>query len=77
MGLRKYKRLVKHYDKKEEADKAFVEQLQSFPEGSQPIMCRCIKCGGIGFAQDASLIDKSGFLKDMSCPCGGAIRKVF
>ena len=33
--------------------------------------------GGIGYAKDESLLDRKGFLKDMKCPCGGRIKKVF
>ncbi len=75
MSKAKFK--VKSYGTKKQADNALLEQLKQFPEGSKPIMCECEKCGGIGFAQDETLLDQSGYLKDMQCPCGGRIKKVF
>lgn len=49
----------------------------TFSKPSESIMCRCLQCGGIGYAKDESLLDRKGFLKDMKCPCGGRIKKVF
>ena len=49
----------------------------TFSKPSESIMCRCLRCGGIGYAKDESLLDRKGFLKDMKCPCGGRIKKVF
>ena len=39
------------------------------------IMCKCVRCGGMGCAQDETMLDSKGFLKGAKCPCGGKIKK--
>lgn len=75
--MSKLKLQVDSFQSKHEADSAMVEALKQFPAGSKPIMCQCEDCGGIGFAQDETLIDKRGYLIDMRCACGGRIKKMF
>ena len=49
------------------------ERIKAFGKNGG-IKCHCVKCGGEGYAQDETMLDSNGFLIDMKCPCGGAIR---
>lgn len=54
-----------------------VKQARAtFPKGTQPIMCECEKCGGIGFAQDETMLDENGYMKENVCPCGGRVKRI-
>ena len=64
------------HDMSKESMRILMNQLKTFPKGSKPIMCECTVCKGIGFAQNETLLDQNGYLKDVKCPCGGKIRKV-
>ena len=50
------------------------ERQKAFETGG--ILCKCEKCGGLGYAEDETLLDNIGYLKDANCPCGGRIKRV-
>ena len=63
------------------AEKESYEELikqvgANFPKGTTPIMCKCEKCGGIGFAKDETMLDENGYTKDSVCPCGGRVKRI-
>lgn len=61
---------------KESIAELIKQTRATFPKGTRPIMCKCEKCGGIGFAQDETMLDENGYTKDSVCPCGGRVRKI-
>lgn len=74
---KKYKVEVNYYDTEEEATNGMKKMIkENFKNDSKLIPCECVACGGIGFAQDESMIDHEGFLIDMKCPCGGRIKRL-
>lgn len=74
---KKYTTETKYFNNDREAVDGMKKMIKgNFSKDSKPVMCECIKCGGIGFAQDKTMIDSDGFLIDMKCPCGGKIRKL-
>ena len=50
------------------------QRKQAF--GNNGILCKCQKCGGIGYAQDETCLDRKGVLIGMRCPCGGKIKRM-
>lgn len=53
-----------------------VEELRNKYFTMDAVKCKCVKCGGIGYAINESYLDKDGYLKQMRCACGGRIRRV-
>lgn len=71
MGLRKLKR---NLSRNQSIDALQRERQKAF--GTCGILCKCEKCGGLGYAEDETLLDNKGYLKDANCPCGGRIKRV-
>ena len=71
MGFRKLKR---NLSGNQSMDALQMERQKAFGTGG--IMCKCEKCGGLGYAKDETLLDPKGYLKDANYPCGGRIERV-
>lgn len=71
MGLRKLKR---NLSRNQSMSALQAERKRAFGTGG--ILCKCEKCGGFGYAEDETLLDSKGYLKDANCPCGGRIKRV-
>lgn len=71
MGLRKLKR---NLTRDQSMDALQEERKKYFGTGG--ILCKCKKCGDLGYAEDETLLDNKGYLKDANCPCGGRIKRV-
>lgn len=54
---------------------AALENVRAKEFGNGGIKCKCLKCGGDGYAKDETCLDSNGFLL-MPCPCGGKIQRV-
>lgn len=68
--------LIKNNLSKKQADVFLEQERKRLFAPSKGIMCKCNKCGGLGFAGDETMLDSKGYLKDMKCPCGGKIKKL-
>ena len=71
MRLRKLKR---NLSRNQSMDALQMERQKAFGTGG--ILCKCEKCGALGYAEDETLLDNKGYLKDANCPCGGRIKRV-
>lgn len=53
-----------------------MEKKRLSSSAELPIMCKCVKCGELGFVKIEKVVfDDNGYVKDIKCPCGGRLEK--